>query len=103
MDMARLLAADHAAAFEHLLQHVAVAHAGHIHLNAGFLHGFMETNIAHDGRRHLVLRQPSLLFEHAGTDGDYAVSVDHLSVFVGYDQTVGVAVKRPCRCKRLHV
>ena len=91
-DVARLLAAERPAALAQLVEHVAVADAGHGDLDPGLLHRLVEAVVAHhgDGDAAGQLAAPG----HPARDqGDQLVAVVAATAAVDGEDAIAVAVE----------
>ena len=91
-DVARLLAAQHRAGAQHLLQHVPVADPALDHLDPRVPHGLTEPRVGHRGRDDGVPLQAAVLLQRDGARREDLVPVDHPPLRVGEQGTVGVTV-----------
>ena len=92
-DVARLLAAEHVVAAQHLLHDVAVADVRDDDVDALALHGLMEAQVGHHRRDDRVTAQASLRLQVAGDDGDDEVAVHQAAVTIDGEHPVAVAVE----------
>ena len=91
--VATLLAPEHVAAPAHLLEHVAVAHVGPAHLDAGLRHGAAETEVGHGGRHHGVVGQAAAGLQAERADRQDLVAVNRGPARVDRQRPVAVAVE----------
>ena len=91
-DVTGLLATERVAGRQHLLKHVAVAHAGLHGIDTGLAHGNQQAQVTHDGDDERVLGQrPALLRVHSQSSHDL-VAVDEVALVVDGEAAVRVSV-----------
>ena len=91
--MTRLFAANQMTVFQHILQDIAVAHAGFFHVDARLLGKFKEADVAHHRYDRGVVGKSALLLHPLGKDGDELISIHQLAVFIHSKASVGIPVK----------
>ena len=91
--MAGLLAAEGGAGFEHLFEHVLVAHLRAQHADAAALECGFESHVRHSGGDHGVVVQQHVRLHVAGRHEQHAVTVHNLARGVGEHGAVGIAVE----------
>ena len=90
--MTGLLAADAVAVLDHVLIDVLVADLGLLVLDADLVEGFVQAEVAHDGRNDLVVDELVLLFQVQAVDVDDVVAGDDVARLIHAQAAVGVAV-----------
>ena len=92
--MSGLFAAQIGARFAHPFRHVAVADLGAVQMQAILLHQALQPEVGHDRRDDAAAAQPSVCNPGTGDQRQYLVSIHDVSIFVGDNQPVGVAIQR---------
>jgi len=87
-----LLAAERIAGRQHLLKHVAVAHAGLHRLDAGLAHGDQQAQVAHDSDDEGVLGQCPALLRVDGQRTHDLVTIDEVALVVDGEAAIRVSV-----------
>ena len=93
-DVAGLLAAEAVAGCQHLLEHVAVAHAGLHGVDASLAHGNQQTQVAHDSDDERVLGECPARLSVDGQRTHDLVAVDEVALVVDGQAAVRIAVVR---------
>ena len=93
-DVSRLLAAQHRASLEHLLQDEPVPHLGGEDLDPRLLHGLVEPDVRHDRRHDGVAGQLASPLQGQGARRQHEVAVDGFATRSGEQRAIGVAVER---------
>src|SRR6476661_5642265 len=93
-DVARLLDADVAAALEHLLENLSIAHTGAVQLQASVPELPLEPQVGHDRRDDRIAPKLAPRLQPERDQSHELVPVDLLTLFVDDDQAVRIAVER---------
>ena len=90
--MARLLTAQRAAVFRHVLVHILVAHGGLGVGDALPVEGAVQPEVGHDGGHHRIAGQLTLLLQVLPADVEDVVAGDDGALLIHREAPVGVAV-----------
>ena len=98
-NVAGLLAAEHAAAPQHLLKHILVADRRARHFNAVYGERLFESEVGHDGRDYKIARQFPGAFQAGAREKADRVAIDHLAALGDEERAVGVAIERDAQMR----